>query len=233
MTLARDRYVAERFDRLEGRFKDLVAEDDPRLSALVDALRPIEGKLLLDLGCGKGRFARRLTDRGATVIGLDISRKMLERADRTPRVLASAASIPFAEKTFDAVYAVEVFEHLDRRGIDVAAREIYRVLRPGGSIAIVDKNAFALDARRPWLPKSVLKRIDERRGLWMYPPRAKVREVWFRPEGFRSILAERFEEARTSTILSKDESSRRIFQMVPAARLFRLWTARRPGGSLG
>ena len=62
MTLARESYVAAQFNRLEGRFKGSVARDDFRLVALIDALRPVEGKLLLDLGCGKGRFCGRLTE---------------------------------------------------------------------------------------------------------------------------------------------------------------------------
>ncbi len=43
----------------------------------------------------------------------------------------------------------------------------------------------ALDARRPWLPSLVVKRIDERRGLWMYPAGGPVRERWFRPEALK------------------------------------------------
>ena len=233
MMLTRERYVAERFDRLEGRFKDSVPADDPRLAALLEALRPIEGKLLLDLGCGKGRFARRLVELGAKVVGLDVSPKMLDRAQELPRVLASASRLPFADKTFDAVFAIEVFEHLQPSGIRKITQEIFHVLRPGGLIAIIDKSSFALDARRPWLPKSALKWIDERKGLWMYPATGAVREVWSRPGKLRAILARSFEDARVATILSTDEARFRIFRVLTWTRLFRLWTARRPGGTLG
>ncbi len=57
--------VAARFDALHGRFKPEVAQDDPRLLGIVASLRPLAGQRILDLGCGKGRFARALGDRGA------------------------------------------------------------------------------------------------------------------------------------------------------------------------
>ena len=64
--------VAGRFDAL-ARFKRAVAPDDPRLLAIVERLSPLEGRRILDLGCGKGRFARSLVELGAQVVGLDIS----------------------------------------------------------------------------------------------------------------------------------------------------------------
>ena len=69
--------VAGRFDSLTGRFKADVAADDARLLAIVERLSPLAGRLILDVGCGKGRFARRLGERGAQVIGLDASAGML------------------------------------------------------------------------------------------------------------------------------------------------------------
>ena len=57
--------VASRFDALHGRFKRVLADDDPRLRGVVDSLRPLAGRRILDLGCGKGRFARALAEQGA------------------------------------------------------------------------------------------------------------------------------------------------------------------------
>ncbi len=118
-------------------------------AAVVDRLRPLAGKRVLDLGCGKGRFARALAERGASVVGLDLSAAMLDQATGIGRVRGSARRLPFGPASFDAVMAVEVFEHLARRSLDLVCGEIHRVLRPGGRLVIVDKNACSWNARRP------------------------------------------------------------------------------------
>ena len=69
--------VAFRFDSLQRRFKPSLAGADYRLRGIVDALEPLLGKRILDLGCGKGRFARALQALGAQVVGLDLSAAML------------------------------------------------------------------------------------------------------------------------------------------------------------
>ena len=194
MTLAHERYVAERFDAIAGRFRAEVDAEDYRLDAVVRAIArgadraSLAGLRILDLGCGKGRFARHLQGLGAEVVGLDASSRMLAAAKGLDRVRASAARLPFASATFDAVIAIEVIEHLSTGGLTATLSEAARILRPGGRITIVDKNVFSLDARRPWMPKVAVKRIDERRGLWMYPSRGPVRERWFRPGGLAGRL---------------------------------------------
>lgn len=227
MTIGHEAVVADRFDRLHGRFKPSVAGGDGRLRAVRERLAPLRGRRLLDLGCGKGRFAAHLRAAGAEVIGLDRSAAMLAGAEGLPRVLASALRLPFAASTFDGVFAVEVFEHLTR--IDDVLIEIRRVLRPGGTLAIVDKNAGSLNARRPWLPNLAVKWIDERRGLWMYPGDSEVRERWFWPRAFRRRLGRHFEDVGVSHLLSPSESGLALFRRVPSARLMTLWSARAPG----
>lgn len=224
----RDAYVAGRFDHLQGRFKAEVPPDDVRLAALFSALGPLRGARVLDLGCGKGRFAARLRERGARVVGLDLSMAMLRSARGLDRVRASARRLPFADGAFDAVVAVEVFEHVGPP--EPVLREARRVLRPGGVLAVVDKNAASWNARRPWLPNLVLKWLDERRGRWMYPKGGPVRESWFWPWAFRRLLARQFGAARVEFLLSPSEAGVALFRRVPSARLMTLWTARVPGG---
>jgi 2-polyprenyl-6-hydroxyphenyl methylase/3-demethylubiquinone-9 3-methyltransferase len=191
----------------------------------------LRGRRVLDLGCGKGRFARRLAEAGAIVVGIDLSAAMLAEADAAGfgRVRGSARRLPFGVAAFDAVVAVEVFEHL--AAIDAVLGEVRRVLRPGGIVAIVDKNAGALSAERPWLPSALVKRIDERRGLWMYPAGGPVRERWFWPRRLQRRLGRWFEEVRVTHLLSPREAERRLFRWVPRARLLTLWTARAAGRS--
>jgi 2-polyprenyl-6-hydroxyphenyl methylase/3-demethylubiquinone-9 3-methyltransferase len=186
---------------------------------------------VLDLGCGKGRFAAALAREGAEVIGLDCSAAMLAAARGLDRVRGSARRLPFASACFDAVVAVEVFEHLPGNAIGTVLREARRVLRPGGVLAIVDKNAGSWNARRPWLPNRLVKWIDERRGRWMYPAGGPVRERWFRPRAFAARLGRAFVEVQVEYLLSPNEKAHPLFRLVPSARLLTLWSARVPGGT--
>src|SRR5262249_37374499 len=104
---------------------------------------PLTGRRVLDLGCGKGRFARALARDGAWVVGLDRSAAMLaaRAASGLERVKGSARRLPLASAAFDAVVAVEVFEHIPRAAADEVRAEPPRVRRPGGTLAIIDKNA--------------------------------------------------------------------------------------------
>jgi 2-polyprenyl-6-hydroxyphenyl methylase/3-demethylubiquinone-9 3-methyltransferase len=158
---------------------------------------------------------------------------MLEEASGVARVRATARRLPFASAAFDGVFAVEVFEHVAAGGIVGVLDEVARVLRPGGVVAIVDKNAAACNAQRPWLPGLAIKWLDERRGRWMYPAGGPVRERWFLPRRFRRLLESRFEEVAIRYLLSEAESKRLLFRAVPSARLMTLWTGRAPGGRHG
>lgn len=219
--------VNARFDLLHTRFKPEIQTDDYRLLALVSSLGDLKNLRILDLGCGQGRFASRLESLGARVVGLDLSAAMLSHAPALNRVRASARRLPFPSRSFDAVVAVEVFEHL--AAIDEVLGEIARVLRPEGKVAIIDKNAGSWNAIRPWLPNLAVKWIDERRGLWMYPGDSPVRERWFWPDAFRRRLSRQFQHVRVEHLLSSSEEDAALFRHLPYTRLMTLWTALAPG----
>lgn len=220
--------VAARFDLHSDRFKTRVEPDDVRLTAVLRSLEPIQGLRILDLGCGKGRFSDRLEAAGACVTGLDLSVRMLSESPQRDKVRGSASRLPFATASFDAIVAVEVFEHLP--AIDATLREAARVLRPGGRLAVIDKNAGSWNTRRPWLPNLAIKWLDEKRGLWMYPSDGPVRERWFWPRAFARALAEVFEDVRIEHPLSPAEADSPLFRRIPSARLMTLWTARATTG---
>ncbi len=227
MTALQDRYVRSRFDALAPRFRDVVAPTDFRLDAIRRALPALAGRRVLDLGAGKGRFARHLDQAGARVVALDASESMLSAASGLDRVQAAADRLPFADAVFDAVIAVEMIEHLAR--IQPTLDEIHRVLRPGGTVVLIDKNCLALDARMPVVPAVARKWLDERRGRWMYPPGAPVRERWFVPRRLARRLGSRFEDIRVEHLSRPEEASWAVFRLLPSTRLFTLWAARRRG----
>jgi ubiquinone/menaquinone biosynthesis C-methylase UbiE len=99
------------------------------------------GRRLLDLGCGTGLFIERyIADGGSTgsAVGLDISTGMIEKARlRSPVsdfLVGTAEVLPFRDAEFDAVASMLAFSYVPHPERMLA--ESYRVLRPGGAIAI-------------------------------------------------------------------------------------------------
>lgn len=118
---------------------------DPRIyhvKLVREHLGDLAGKRVLDVGCGKGRFARIFHEQQpeAEIWGLDISEEMLRYVP--PGIHTKAGSmteLPFDDGFFDGVYATESLEHAVE--IEKAVAEMCRVAKPWGRIAIIDKNA--------------------------------------------------------------------------------------------
>jgi SAM-dependent methyltransferase len=94
------------------------------------AARP--GEKILDLGCGDGQLTQRIAAAGADVLGVDASPDMV-RAARDRGVVADvgdAQQLPYADKTFDAVFSNAALHWV--RDQDAMLAEINRVLKPGG-----------------------------------------------------------------------------------------------------
>jgi ubiquinone/menaquinone biosynthesis C-methylase UbiE len=97
--------------------------DDREKRAVLDALAPLEDKRVLELACGTGRFTVMLAERGADIIGLDISEEMLQQgrekaqragvADHLQFMRGDAARLPFPDDYFDAVFAMRFFHLAD------------------------------------------------------------------------------------------------------------------------
>jgi SAM-dependent methyltransferase len=112
------------------------------------ALRLTTTRRLLDVACGPGNFTGPLADElpaGGLAVGFDISEPMLTRAvadnngPRTCYVRGDAHALPFADETFDAVCCFGAL-YLVPEPFRVA-REMVRVLAPGGRIAILTSYA--------------------------------------------------------------------------------------------
>lgn len=96
---------------------------------------------LLDVGCAKGFMLHDLVEAvpGLTVAGIDVSRYAIENAiaDMQPFVrVGDARSLPFADRSFDVVIAINTIHNLDRDECAGALREIERVARRGAFVTV-------------------------------------------------------------------------------------------------
>ena len=115
--------VAEEYD--DKRFSEGGAFIDRReKEAVLSALGPVDDKRVLEVACGTGRFTVMMAQRGADIIGLDISPAMLSQgrqkakragvADHVEFMRGDAARLPFPDNHFDAVFAMRFFHLADR-----------------------------------------------------------------------------------------------------------------------
>jgi ubiquinone/menaquinone biosynthesis C-methylase UbiE len=138
--------TARRYDGI----KQFNPFDDARFLAMpmIDALHDVECPLVLDVATGTGRMVHALLDRPSfdgTVIGLDLSYRMLQQAEaklhdyagRHTLIWYDAQHLPFPDDTFDAVSCLEALEFMpSSRRVLV---EIARVLRPGGALLVTNR----------------------------------------------------------------------------------------------
>jgi len=108
--------------------------------ASVVRLGPLEGKRVLDAGCGDGWLSVILARRGAQVEGFDVSSEAVATAtaraaangvsDRTSFKVASFYELPYPDATFDLAIGQAILHHVGDK--EKAAAELHRVLKPGG-----------------------------------------------------------------------------------------------------
>jgi len=159
--------------------------------ALFRILGDVRGQRILDAGCGTGYLARLLASKGAAVVGVDHSEKLLEvaRGKEQARPLgidflqADLAHLsPLADAGFDAAVANVVMQ--DVVSLNAAVRELHRVVRPGGRFLFsITHPCFDRPFPGAWVrepPDS--ERIEEWRGVLLdrYYDRAAL---WWGPAG--------------------------------------------------
>ncbi len=138
---AGQQYAAS-FGRQWNRYDVARDEEDEAVFRVKTGLEPrdLTGKLVLDAGCGGGRYARLLGRFGANVVGVDLSdavEKAAALCDDLPNVAivqADLLALPLAEGVFDAAFSIGVLHHgPDPRGAFAA---VARRVKPGGRLAV-------------------------------------------------------------------------------------------------
>ncbi len=143
-------------------------DPDGRVLDAMRRLAPWGDRVLVDLGCGSGFWLPGYADEAAQVIGVEPDPRLVplaERRDARARVLAgSAEHVPLADESVDVVHAR--FAYFFPPGCDAGLAEVMRILRPGGTLVVVDNDQrsgeFAeLLAVSPWAaPQGVAETTD-------------------------------------------------------------------------
>ncbi len=159
-------------------FPDTIDETDGRVREILSFAWDLNGKKVIDVGCGKGRFLRVLQAKfpDALLHGFDVSEEMLRFCPGgIETACGSMLDIKYPDAFFDFVYCVEALEHALR--VEAALKEMVRVLKRGGKIIIIDKNITKLGQLKlqPW-------------------------EQWFDPEEIHELLGTFNVEARFKSV---------------------------------
>lgn len=124
------------------RFRILRPDEDEATFRSRTGLAPedLSGRLVLDAGCGMGRYARLAAQDGARVVGLDLSwavsaaRELSSDLDGVDFLRGDLLRLPLREAAFDHIYALGVLDHTPDP--KAAFLNLARLLRPGGRIVI-------------------------------------------------------------------------------------------------
>ena len=136
-------HVQEFFGARAADWDSRFPDDGPAYAAAVAELGLRAGDRVLDAGCGTGRALpplRAAVGRSGVVVGADLTPAMLEAAVRAGRgregqlLLADVAALPLRSESLDAVFAAGLIAHLPQPEENL--RELARVVRPGGTLAL-------------------------------------------------------------------------------------------------
>jgi ubiquinone/menaquinone biosynthesis C-methylase UbiE len=144
------------------------------------------GMTVLELGCGAGYFTRELVRSGADIVAIDVSPELLEMARSAcsaPNVqyqLENAYELSYDSAVFDSVVGSSVLHHLE---IEKALRDVYRVLKPAGTIFFTEPNMLnpqiAVQKNIPWIKRKLGDSPDET-AFFRWPLKQLLAKIGYR-----------------------------------------------------
>lgn len=148
------------WDRSAEAWIEFVNQDLNRVRILdpvvLEMCGPLWGKSVIDVGCGEGRFSRKIATRGGNVIGIDPVKTFLVEARKLDPlgdyISGQAESLPVPDETYD--FAVYYLTLCDIEDLEAAAKEAVRVVKAGGQVIVADLHPIM--GRGNWTPEGYL-----------------------------------------------------------------------------
>jgi SAM-dependent methyltransferase len=182
------------------------------------------GMSVLELGCGTGYFTRELARSGADIVAIDVSPELLEIARTNCSALnvryeiQNAYELSYPDAVFDSVVGSSVLHHLE---IETALHEIYRVLKPGGTICFTEPNMLnpqiAIQKNVPWIKRKLGDSPDET-AFFRWPLRRLLEQT-----GYREVRINPFDFLHPRTpipLIERLNSLGRFLENVPVISEF-------------
>jgi SAM-dependent methyltransferase len=193
-----------------------------RVKMLGNHLAP--GMSVLEMGCGAGYFTGELARSGADIVAIDVSPELLEIAkanSSAPNVryeVQNACELNYPDAVFDSVVGNSVLHHLE---IEAALHEIYRVLKPGGSVYFTEPNMLnpqiAIQKNVPWIKRKLGDSPDET-AFFRWPLRRVLEQT-----GYRDIRIDPFDFLHPKTpvpLIDRLSALGRFLENVPVISEF-------------
>ena len=172
--------VTEQGDREEHEVEKPLKLQGQRMEAVLEVLRARDVKTVADLGCGEGKLVKLLLDerRFTQVIGMDVSVRSLERAEKRLDLISMPATkrarlslfqsslvyrdkrLTELSKSLDAAVLVEVIEHLDLDRLPFLEENVFRFIRP--RIVVITTPNVEHNARFTALAHGTMRHRDHR-----------------------------------------------------------------------
>ena len=173
----------------------------------------------LELGCGTGYLTRELARSGADIVAIDVSPELLEIARANcsePNVqyqIQNAYALSYPDAVFDSVVGSSVLHHLE---IGQALRDIYRVLKPAGTIYFTEPNMLnpqiAIQKNIPWIKRKLGDSPDET-AFFRWPLRRRLEQT-----GYRDVRIDPFDFLHPKTpapLIDRVDTLGRFLEGVP------------------
>jgi ubiquinone/menaquinone biosynthesis C-methylase UbiE len=160
------RRIMQRYDLTAEMYDERYSEEQMRKYKKALENVSVEGKAVLDVGCGSGLFFKEVATQADIVASIDISRKLLLKAKEQAKSLdnvfvlqADADHLPFRDGFFGAVFAFTVLQNMPKP--PKTLNELKRVVKGDGRVVVTGlKKAFPLTAFMDVLDGSGLKLVS-------------------------------------------------------------------------
>jgi ubiquinone/menaquinone biosynthesis C-methylase UbiE len=209
------------FDRLGDDFDSMMSDYDVerRQVLIFEQLlggRRLDGKAVMEVGCGTGRFSRRIASLGADLTVLDIGPNLVKAVSEKLSchgVVGDACKLPFPDESFDLVISSECVEHTPDPL--EAIRQMCRVCRVGGAVCITTPNKLWYPVL--WLSQKlrVRKFAGPERWIWQSQASEAMKKAGMDGLATSGCHLWPFQLRFTRGLLTKlDRSGRRLYPLM-------------------